>query len=97
MNLLLRSRRFGTEEILEVREVLEVRIAGLAAERAQLVDIEAMQARIDALTNMPLCVIPAKAGIQPPVGRHWIPAFAGMTGVPSMTACCPPLVLACPG
>lgn len=51
MNLLLRSRRFGTEEILEVREVLEVKIAGLAAERAQAADIEAMQSTIDALTN----------------------------------------------
>ena len=54
MNLLLRSRRFGTEEILEVREVLEVKIAGLAAERAQPVDIEAMQSTIDALTNSQL-------------------------------------------
>ena len=54
MNLLLRSRRFGTEEILEVREVLEVKIAGLAAERAQPVDIEAMQSTIDALTNTQL-------------------------------------------
>lgn len=54
MNLLLRSHRFGTEEILEVREVLEVKIAGLAAERAQPVDIEAMQSTIDALTNTQL-------------------------------------------
>ena len=51
MNLLLRSHRFGTEEILEVREVLEVTIAGLAAERAQPTDIEAMQSTLDALNN----------------------------------------------
>ena len=51
MNLLLRSRRFGTEEILEVREVLEVKIAELAAERAQPADIETMQLTIDALTR----------------------------------------------
>jgi GntR family transcriptional regulator, transcriptional repressor for pyruvate dehydrogenase complex len=51
MNLLLRSRRFGTEEILEVREVLEVKIAGLAAERAQPADIETLQLTIDALTD----------------------------------------------
>ena len=54
MNLLLRSRRLGTEQILEVREVLEVKIAGLAAERAQAADIEAMQATIDTLTNRQL-------------------------------------------
>lgn len=54
MKLLLRSRRFGTEEILEVREVLEVKIAGLAAERAQPADLEALQATIDALTDHPL-------------------------------------------
>ena len=51
MNRLLRSHRFGTEEILEVREVPEVKIAGLAAERAQPVDIEAMQSTIDAMNN----------------------------------------------
>jgi GntR family transcriptional regulator, transcriptional repressor for pyruvate dehydrogenase complex len=51
MNLLLRSHRFGTEEILEVREVLEVTIAGLAAERAQPADIEAMQSTLEALNN----------------------------------------------
>jgi DNA-binding FadR family transcriptional regulator len=51
MNLLLSSHRFGTEEILEVREVLEVKIAGLAAERAQPVDNEAVQSTIDALNN----------------------------------------------
>lgn len=56
MNLLLRSHRFrfGTEEILEVREVLEVKIAGLAAERAERADIEAMQSTIDALNNTQL-------------------------------------------
>jgi GntR family transcriptional regulator, transcriptional repressor for pyruvate dehydrogenase complex len=51
INLLLRSRWFNRDEILEVREVLEVKIAGLAAERAQARDLEAMQATIEALSN----------------------------------------------
>lgn len=42
IGLLLRSNSLEPQHIQEVREVLEVQIAALAAERAQAVDLEAM-------------------------------------------------------
>jgi GntR family transcriptional regulator, transcriptional repressor for pyruvate dehydrogenase complex len=46
LDLLLRSRQLTIDEIIEVREAIEVRIAGLAAERAERADIEAMEEAI---------------------------------------------------
>ncbi|MGH9838182.1 MAG: FadR/GntR family transcriptional regulator [Blastocatellia bacterium] len=49
MNLLLRSRQLSADDILEVREVLEVKMAELAAERARAQEIEVMEEAIRAL------------------------------------------------
>jgi GntR family transcriptional regulator, transcriptional repressor for pyruvate dehydrogenase complex len=49
MNLLLRSRHLKPEDIFEVREALEVKIAGLAAERAEANDLKEMEETIRAL------------------------------------------------
>ena len=49
INLLLRSRTLTVNHIVEVRSVLEVHLAGLAAERAGAQDLAAMQAAIDKL------------------------------------------------
>lgn len=54
MNLLLRSNNLSVEEILEVREMLDVKIAQLAAERAQPEDIEAMEESIKTLSRLKL-------------------------------------------
>ncbi|MEW5977487.1 MAG: FadR/GntR family transcriptional regulator [Acidobacteriota bacterium] len=54
IKMLFRSRHFNTEAIMEVREVLEVKIAGLAAERAEAKDLEALQANVEALQNRKL-------------------------------------------
>ncbi|MCI0419657.1 MAG: FadR family transcriptional regulator [Acidobacteria bacterium] len=54
IHLLLRSRGLTTDQILEVREVLEVKIAGLAAEHAAASDLEAMQETIEALKTKKL-------------------------------------------
>lgn len=54
MSLLLKSRALKVEDIREVREVLEVKIAGLAAERAQADDIEAMTGTIRSLSKRKL-------------------------------------------
>jgi GntR family transcriptional repressor for pyruvate dehydrogenase complex len=43
LELLLRSQRLSIDEIIEVREAIEVRIAGLAAERAEKEDIAALE------------------------------------------------------
>ncbi len=49
MSLLFRSHVLKAENIVEVREVLEVKIAALAAERAQPDDIEAIEKTIEAM------------------------------------------------
>lgn len=49
MNLLLRSGKMAAEDIHEVRQALEVRIAGRAAERAEPRDIESLEETITAL------------------------------------------------
>jgi GntR family transcriptional repressor for pyruvate dehydrogenase complex len=49
LSLLLRSHALEPQHIHEVREVLEVRIARLAAERAQPSDLEAMEQAINRL------------------------------------------------
>ena len=49
MSLLLRSGTLSTEQVHEVREVLEVEIAGLASIRASAKDMEAMEETIEAL------------------------------------------------
>ncbi|MGH9425371.1 MAG: FadR/GntR family transcriptional regulator, partial [Terriglobia bacterium] len=54
IKMLFRSRHFNTEAIMEVREVLEVRIAGLAAERAEAKDLEGLQQSVEALKNRKL-------------------------------------------
>lgn len=50
VDLLLRSLLLRPDDVAEVREMLEVRVAGLAAEKAKLSDIEAMEEAIRALT-----------------------------------------------
>jgi len=57
LSLLLRSHTLDPQHIHEVREVLEVRIAGLAAERAQAADIEAMEASIRKLQKPRLAAV----------------------------------------
>jgi GntR family transcriptional regulator, transcriptional repressor for pyruvate dehydrogenase complex len=47
LDLLLRSQTITRHQIMEARELLEVKISGLAAERATVQDIEAMQAAIE--------------------------------------------------
>lgn len=54
MNLLLRSNVLTPENLFEVREALEVTIAGLAAERASAEDIKAMEENLKALKTSPL-------------------------------------------
>jgi GntR family transcriptional regulator, transcriptional repressor for pyruvate dehydrogenase complex len=49
VNLLLRANRLRPEEIYEVRNVLEITVAGLAAERATTEDILAMEGEISIL------------------------------------------------
>jgi GntR family transcriptional regulator, transcriptional repressor for pyruvate dehydrogenase complex len=51
MDLLLRSRSITVDDIVEVRQLLEVHLAGLAAERASAEDIRAMEAVVAALHN----------------------------------------------
>jgi GntR family transcriptional repressor for pyruvate dehydrogenase complex len=51
MNLLLRAGDFKVEHVHEVRQVLEVNLAGFAAERAQENDIENMQETIRRLES----------------------------------------------
>jgi GntR family transcriptional repressor for pyruvate dehydrogenase complex len=51
MNLLLRSGDVRPQDIHEARELLEVNIAGLAAERAEPADIAAMAETIEALKS----------------------------------------------
>lgn len=51
MNLLLRAGDFKVEHIHEVRQVLEVNLAGLAAERAHESDLDAMQETIRKLQS----------------------------------------------
>ncbi|MCI0627604.1 MAG: FadR family transcriptional regulator [Acidobacteria bacterium] len=50
VDLLLRSLLLRPNDVMEVREMLEVKVAGLAAERAKLSDIEAMEETIRALS-----------------------------------------------
>jgi GntR family transcriptional regulator, transcriptional repressor for pyruvate dehydrogenase complex len=57
MNLLLRSRHLKPEDIFEVREALEVKIAGLAAERAEANDLNEMDETIRALNKRKLTPI----------------------------------------
>jgi GntR family transcriptional repressor for pyruvate dehydrogenase complex len=54
IGLLLRSHNLSVEDILEVREMLDVRISALAAERAQPEDIEAMEESIQVLSRLKL-------------------------------------------
>jgi GntR family transcriptional repressor for pyruvate dehydrogenase complex len=51
IDLLLRFRAIEVEDILEVRNLIEVHLAGLAAERATSEDIASMEAAITALQN----------------------------------------------
>jgi GntR family transcriptional regulator, transcriptional repressor for pyruvate dehydrogenase complex len=51
MSLLLRSNVLKPDDVFEVREALEVTIAGLAAERASEVDLKAMEENIKALKS----------------------------------------------
>jgi len=50
VDLLLRSLLLRPNDVMEVREMLEVKVAGLAAERAKLSDIESMEETIRALS-----------------------------------------------
>ncbi|MGI8783302.1 MAG: FadR/GntR family transcriptional regulator [Acidobacteriota bacterium] len=50
VDLLLRSLLLRPNDVMEVREMLEVKVAGLAAERAKLSDIEAMEETIRAFS-----------------------------------------------
>lgn len=51
MDLLLRSRAITVDDIVEVRQLLEVHLAGLAAERASAEDIRAMEDSVAQLAN----------------------------------------------
>jgi GntR family transcriptional repressor for pyruvate dehydrogenase complex len=51
LGLLLQSGRLRSQDIHEVRDFLEVHLAGLAAERARTTDLDAMQATIDRFRN----------------------------------------------
>lgn len=57
MKLLLRSRHLKLEDIFEVREALEVNIAGFAAERAEANDLKEMAETIRALNMRKLTPI----------------------------------------
>jgi GntR family transcriptional repressor for pyruvate dehydrogenase complex len=57
MKLLLRSRHLKPEDIFEVREALEVNIAGFAAERAEANDLKEMAETIRALNKRKLTPI----------------------------------------
>lgn len=57
MKLLLRSRHLKPEDIFEVREALEVNIAGFAAERAEADDLKEMEETIRALNKRKLTPI----------------------------------------
>lgn len=49
MDLLVRAKRLGAEQIYEVRRVLEITVAGLAAERAGADEVAALEAEVAAL------------------------------------------------
>lgn len=49
--LLLRAKRLSAEQIYEVRRVLEITVAGLAAERASAEEIVALEAEVAALQH----------------------------------------------
>jgi GntR family transcriptional repressor for pyruvate dehydrogenase complex len=51
IDLLLRTHSITRNQIIEARELLEVKIAGLAAQRAAPQDIEAMQATIEKMAT----------------------------------------------
>jgi GntR family transcriptional repressor for pyruvate dehydrogenase complex len=51
IELLLRHRAISIEEIIEVRALVEVQLAGLAAERARPADIQALEDSIAALSR----------------------------------------------
>jgi len=57
MKLLLRSRHLKPEDIFEVREALEVNIAGLAAERAEASDLKEMEETIRGMNKRKLTPI----------------------------------------
>ena len=54
ISLLLRSQNLTVDDILEIREMLDVKIAAVAAERAQQDDIEAMESTIQVLSRLKL-------------------------------------------
>jgi GntR family transcriptional repressor for pyruvate dehydrogenase complex len=51
MDLLLRSRSITVEDIVEVRQLVEVHLAGLAAQRASAEDIRALEETVAELEN----------------------------------------------
>jgi GntR family transcriptional regulator, transcriptional repressor for pyruvate dehydrogenase complex len=55
INLLMRAQAISRDQIMEARELLEVKISGLAAKRATAQDIEAMHATIEKMAggNLP--------------------------------------------
>lgn len=54
LHILLRTHAIKPENIQEVREALEINLAALAAERAEAVDIEAMERAVTALKKKSL-------------------------------------------
>jgi GntR family transcriptional repressor for pyruvate dehydrogenase complex len=54
IGLLLRSQNLSVDDILEVREMLDVRVSALAAERAEANDIQAMEETIHVLSRLKL-------------------------------------------
>jgi GntR family transcriptional regulator, transcriptional repressor for pyruvate dehydrogenase complex len=54
LHILLRSNALKPENIQEVREALEIKIASLAAERADAADIDALEQAVTALQKRPM-------------------------------------------
>lgn len=77
MSLLLRSRHITADNIVEVREMLEVRIAGLAAERAKPEDIEQIE---QSLRMMSKGKVTASEAVEADIAFH--NGLAAATGNP---------------
>jgi GntR family transcriptional regulator, transcriptional repressor for pyruvate dehydrogenase complex len=78
LGLILRVRPKALSELLEMRKILEVEIAGLAAERAEEEDVRAMRVQLD---KMATSIDAPKGYVDADVEFHTLLAGAARNGV----------------